>query len=340
MSNHTADEQPGNRTPARGISRQEFLRTAGALSAGLAAFPMLAATAHAQDTRAPSGTVDGRVAGQVALVTGAARGIGRAVALTLAREGADIAILDIAIPDAMSSVGYPLATPADLAETERLIVAQGRRCLVYQGDIRDAERMRHIVADVVAQWLQLDILIANAGILPRVSLDDTTDDVWRECIDVNLTGTANALRAAVPHMRLRQSGRIVVVASEFARRCLAPQRVVYTASKWGVLGLMKAAALELSQTGITVNAVSPGFTRSGMTETDEVYRQVSPDSPTLADTERIIRERNVERNALPISFVETQDIADGVLYLVSDAARYVSGVSLDITGGYSPQYTA
>lgn len=283
-----------------------------------------------------------RLNGKVAVITGAARGIGRATALTLAREGADIVALDIAAPKAIDSLGYPLATTQDLAETERLVKALGRRCLTVKADTRDMARMREVIEQAIAQLGKVDIMVANAGILPRVSLEETTDEVWRDCIDVNLTGVGNSVRAVVPHMKQRKSGRIVAVASEFARHCLAPNRVVYTASKWGVMGLVKAAAMELSQTGITVNAVSPGFTRTGMAINEEVFRSVLPKdpNPTVAEVESEIRRMNIEKNALPISFVEPADIANAILYLVSDEARYITGFAIDVTGGFSPQYSA
>lgn len=283
-----------------------------------------------------------RFTGRVAIITGAARGIGRATALRFAQEGAAVVLVDLAQPNAIKTLGYPLATAQDLAETERLVKAQDQRCLTIRADVRKSGQMRAAVEQTMREFGQVDIMVANAGILPRVSLAETTDEVWQDCLDINLTGVGNALRAVVPHMAERKSGRIVAVASEFARRCLAPERVVYTASKWGVIGLVKAAALELSQTGITVNAVSPGFTRTGMTENAEVFRATLPKdaTPTPTEVEAEVRRRNIERHALPIGFVEPEDIASAILYLASDEARYITGFALDVTGGFSPQYTA
>jgi SDR family mycofactocin-dependent oxidoreductase len=283
-----------------------------------------------------------RLNGKVALITGAARGIGRATALTLAREGADIFALDIADPDALKdTLGYPLATPQDLQETQRLVRETGRRCLTMQADVRNMAQVRQAVERAIAQLGKVDILVANAGILPRVPLVEVTDELWANTIGVNLTGVGNAIRVVTPHMIERKSGRIVAVASVHGRMGAAPFHV-YTASKWGVIGLVKSVALELAEHMITVNAVSPGFTRTGMTQNPEVYGRLRPDvsNPRAEDVVPVIIASQKEQNLLPVGLLEPEDIANGVLYLVSDAARYVTGVTLDITAGENAHYTA
>lgn len=320
-----------------------FRRRSVLAAAGLAAVPAAVAGRASAEIVAPApGTPASgeRFRDQVVLVTGAARGIGRAVAVAFAREGADLVLVDLARPQGLSSVGYPLAGPDDLRATGQAVEEAGRRCATYEADVRDAERQRVIVAETVSTFSRLDVAVANAGILPRVPLDRTTDAVWDETVGVNLTGAGHTLRAAVPEMRRRGSGRIIVTASEFARHCIAPNRVAYTASKWGVLGLVKAAAMELSSTGITVNAVCPGFTRTGMTITDEVFRAVSPDDPTPAAAEQAILRQNTQRNAQPVAFVEPEDIAATVLFLSSAQARFITGAGFDVNAGFSPTVTA
>jgi SDR family mycofactocin-dependent oxidoreductase len=287
-------------------------------------------------------TSSGRLNGKVALITSAARGIGRATALTLAREGADIFALDIAEPNALkATLGYPLATPKDLTETQRLVQQTGRHCLTMQADVRNMAQMRQAVERAIAELGQVDILVANAGILPRVPLVKVTDELWADTIGVNLTGVGNAIRAVTSHMISRKSGRIVAVASVHGRMGAAPFHV-YTASKWGVIGLVKSVALELAEHMITVNAVAPGFTRTGMTQNAEVYGRLRPDvsNPRSEDIAPVIIASQKEQNLLPVGLIEPEDIANGILYLVSDAARYVTGTTLDITAGENAHYTA
>lgn len=284
----------------------------------------------------------GKLEGKVAFVTGAARGIGRATTLTLAREGADIFALDIASPDTFKdTLGYALATPEELQQTQQLVQETGRRCLTMQADVRNMTQMRGAVERSINELGKVDIMVANAGILPRVPLVEVTDELWANTIGVNLTGVGNSVRAVVPHMISRKSGRIVAVASAHGRYGAA-QRHVYTASKWGVIGLVKSLALELSEHGISVNAVSPGFTRTGMAQNPEQYQSLRPDlaNPTYEDVVPAIIASRKEQNLLPIALLEPEDIANGILYLVSDAARYVTGVALDITAGENAHYTA
>ncbi len=285
---------------------------------------------------------NGRLNSKVALITGAARGIGRATALTLAHEGADIFALDIANPDALkATLGYPLATSKDLQETQRLVRETGQRCLTMQADVRNMAQVQQAVARTIAEFGKVDILVANAGILPRVPLVKVTDELWADTIGVNLTGVGNAIRAVTPHMISRKSGRIVAVTSVHGRMGAAPFHV-YTASKWGVIGLVKSVALELAEHMITVNAVAPGFTRTGMTQNAEVYGRLRPDvsNPRSEDIAPVIIASQKEQNLLPVGLIEPEDIANGILYLVSDAARYVTGTTLDITAGENAHYTA
>ncbi|GAA6619814.1 mycofactocin-coupled SDR family oxidoreductase [Scytonema sp. NUACC26] len=296
-------------------------------------------TAQAQTTSSAKG---GKLSGRVAPIAGAARGIGRATALVLAREGADIVAIDIADPKALeNTLGYSLATTQDLIETERLVKALGQRCLTIKADVRNMALLRQAVERTINELGKLDILVANAGILPRMPLDKVTDKVWDDTIGINLTGVGNAIRAVAPHMIERKSGRIVAIASAHARYG-AHQRHVYTASKWGVIGLVKSVALELSEHMITVNAVSPGFIRTGMTENAETFRRLRPDlaNPTYKDVASVIVKQRQEENLLPIALLEPEDVANGVLYLVSDEARYITGVALDITAGENAHYTA
>lgn len=202
-------------------------------------------------------TGSGRLSGKVAMITGAGRGIGRTTAVAFAREGADILAIDIAqnIPTAP----YPMASEADLNETKRLVEAEGQRCLTAKADVREIEQLRQAVDLAVSELGKLDILFSNAGIATMdSSLVDMTDAQWRDVLEVNLSGTANAMRAVLPHMVERGSGSIVANSS-IGGRIGTPGVANYGAAKWGIIGLVKAALLEVGENGIRVNAVCPTF---------------------------------------------------------------------------------
>jgi SDR family mycofactocin-dependent oxidoreductase len=325
------------------IKRREMIlggatALAGVATAGCASLAQTSMQPQ-QEKELNERTATGKLKGKVVVITGAARGIGRATALTLAREGADIVAVDIARD--ISTVTYPLATPKDLAETERLVKTLGRRCISIQADVRNMARMRHVVERGITELGKIDILVANAGVLSASPLETMTDEQWQDNIDVDLTGAANSMRAVIPHMVSRKSGRIVAISSDIGRRGGAGV-AHYCAAKWGVIGLVKSAALELAKNNITVNAISPGLTRTGMSQNPSTYRLFRPDlpNPTVEDVRTAVFKMNVENGELPIPWLEPEDIANGVLYLVCEDGRYVTGTALDITGGKSANYTA
>ena len=201
---------------ARNILRRRVL-TGGAVLAGLAATSSLSAIkAEGQPSqpqqRVDKGSRSNRLEGKVALVTGAARGIGRAVAVALAREGANVALLDIAAQ--IPSAQYPLATPAELEEAKRLVEAQGRKAIAIKADVRSSNEMRQAAERTIKELGKIDILVANAGLCTYVaSLDKMSEAEWDDVIDINLSGVARTMRAVIPHMRDRKQGRIIVVNS-------------------------------------------------------------------------------------------------------------------------------
>ncbi|WP_168703710.1 mycofactocin-coupled SDR family oxidoreductase [Gordonia paraffinivorans] len=277
----------------------------------------------------------GKLDGKSALITGAARGQGRAHAVLLAQEGADIVLTDV--PASVESVPYDLGTEEELQETAALVEKEGARALVVKGDVRRSQDMREAVAAACDQLGKLDILIANAGIVTYHQMADMDDAVWQDTIDVNLTGVANTVRAALPHMIDRRYGRIVVTSSAAARQGLG-NLGHYCASKWGLLGMMKAVALEVGPYGgITCNAVLPGSVDTPMMHHQEVYRMFAPEleNPTFDD----MSERLLGYAAMPVPLVDPIDISHAVLYLVSDEARYVSGATIDVGAGMNARYT-
>src|SRR5580698_4969649 len=209
----------------------------------------------------------GRLRGKAAIVTGAARGIGRATAVAFAREGADVMGIDIAGP-VSSTLEVAPATPGELAETGRLVEAAGARWLEARLDQRDLPALRAAAEQARAAFGRLDILFANAGIQAFKPILDWQDADWQDTIDVNLTGTCNAIRAIAQHLVKNGGGRIIVTSSTQGRHGAA-----YSASKWGIIGLMKLAALELGVHKITMNAVIPGLIDTPLTRHRQRYAQ-------------------------------------------------------------------
>jgi len=277
----------------------------------------------------------GRLDGKVAVITGGARGQGRSHAVTLAREGADIVICDIAAQ--IDTVPYPMATPADMEETVRLVEDLDRRCVAVQADVRDGAQMQAVVDRVLSEFGKVDILLANAGISSTSTVVDMTDEQWRDMIDTNLTGVFNSIRAVLPHMIERRSGRIVATAS-MAGRVGMPNIAHYVAAKWGVIGLVKSVAMEVAQYGITVNAVCPTTVNTPMIHNDATYKLFRPDleNPTADDALAAFSSLNV----LPIPWVEPEDISNAILFLISDDARYITGTAVEVAAGMNASNAA
>src|SRR5271157_5076364 len=284
----------------------------------------------------------GILRGKVAVITGAARGIGRATAVAFAREGADVIGVDIcAMVDPRSGVAP--STPEDLEETGRLVGAAGRRWLGMKVDQRDLPALRAAAAKAEQEFGGVDILFANAGIQSFHPLLEMEDADWNITIDTNVTGSANTLRAFAPHMVKRGGGRIILTSSTQGQHG-TKYGAAYAASKWGIIGLMKSAALELGPHKITVNAVVPGLIDTPLTRHEERYAQVLQDagrSPTgsPADEEEA-RKILIAKTPLGVPWIEPGDVAPVVVFLASDSARMVSGATYDVTAGDSAHNTA
>ena len=263
----------------------------------------------------------GRVAGKVAFITGAARGQGRAHAIRLAEEGAEIIAVDICRD--YDTVGYPLATEADLAETVKAVEALDRRIVATVADVRDAGALKAAVDDGVAQLGRLDIVSANAGICTIQTWDEVTPQVWQDTLDTNLTGVWNTMVVSVPHLIAAAGGSIICTSSTAGIKGL-PYLAPYVAAKHGVVGIARTMANELASHKIRVNTVHP-------TGVD------TPMGNGLGGLEPLIgRDPNlgpIYMNTLPVEMVDPRDISNAVLFLASDEARYVTGLEFTVDAG-------
>ena len=283
----------------------------------------------------------GRLRGKAAIVTGAARGIGRATAVAFAREGADVMGIDIAGPVSTTLEVTP-ATSDELTETGRLVEAAGASWREARLDQRDLRALRAAVDQAHAAFGRLDILFANAGIQAFKPILEWEDADWQDTIDVNLTGTCNAIRAAAPHLVRNGGGRIIVTSSTQGRHG-TKFGAAYSASKWGIIGLMKSAALEFGQYGITVNAVIPGLIDTPLTRHHDRYAQAADEFKSARTTEALeaeAKKKLIAKSPLGVPWIEPEAIAPAVVFLASDEAYMVSGATYDVTGGDSANYNA
>lgn len=265
-----------------------------------------------------------RLDGRVALVTGAARGQGRAHAIGLAAEGAVVVACDIAAQ--IDTVPYPMSTPADLDETVASIRAAGGRARGAVVDVRDSAAVDALVASIVAEHGRIDTLVANAGITAFCPVEEVSDAAWADMIGTNLTGAFHCVRAVLPYMKAQRYGRIVTIASGAGR---AGMRNLghYAASKWGLIGLTKTVALEVATDGITANAICPTTVGTPMVRNDATFALFCPDveHPTEADA----RPRFEALSPMGIAWLEPEDVTRAVLYLVTDPG-YTSGSVLEV----------
>ena len=283
-------------------------------------------------------TTQTRFRGKVAVVSGAARGIGRAVAVALAREGANVVGADIAGPVNRTLEVAP-STAADLDETGRAVREAGGGWLGVTFDQRDIAAARRAAGQVHATFGGLDILFANAGVQAFKPLLEMEDEDWHTQIDVNLTGTANVLRVFAPMIVARGGGRIIITSSTQGRHG-AKFGAAYSASKWGLIGLMKSAALELGAHGITVNALIPGLIDTPLTRHEQRYAQSLQESGQApsgdeATDEAAARKGLAGKSPLGVPWIDPQELAPMVAFLASDEARMITGASFEVTGGDS-----
>jgi SDR family mycofactocin-dependent oxidoreductase len=265
----------------------------------------------------------GQLEGKVAFVTGAARGQGRSHAVRLAREGASIIAIDVA-REVSPHCGYPPATETDLKETVRLLEAEGRPFIVETADVRDSDALDAVLADGVARFGGLDVVVANAGIYNWNRFWEMSDEQWQTVIDINLTGVWRTLKAAVPHMLAAGNGGSIITISSVAGLKALPAQSHYTAAKHGVTGLTKTAAIELGEYGIRVNSIHPWAVATAMADDPFIEKTLTAHPNFLVSF----------GSALPgIPAAEPDDISDAVIWLASDSSRAVTGTQLTVDMG-------
>jgi len=273
----------------------------------------------------------GRVEGKVAFITGAARGQGRSHAVRLAQEGADIIAVDICTPISSSSE-IPPSTPDDLAETADLIKGLNRRIVTAEVDVRDYDALKAAVDNGVEQLGRLDIICANAGIgNGGQTLDKTSEDDWRDMIDVNLSGVWKTVKAAVPHLISQGQGGSIILISSVGGLKAYPHTGHYIAAKHGVVGLMRTFAVELGQHFIRVNSVHPTNVNTPMFMNEGTMKLFRPDLKNPGPDDLKVAAQFM--HVLPIGWVEAVDISNAVLFLASDESRYITGLPVTVDAG-------
>ncbi len=265
------------------------------------------------------------LAGRVALVTGAARGQGRAHVARLAADGADVIALDICAD--LPGVPYPLADREELEATVAAVT--GVRALPVVADVRDQEALGGAIDEAVSKLGRLDIVVSNAGVFAAAKAWETDPAVWETMLAVNLTGAWHTARAAVPHLLEHDAGAIVFTASIAGLKGI-DNLAAYAASKHGVVGLMRTLAIELAPHGIRVNAVCPTNVDTPIIHNDHTARLFIPDGePDPEDLEAALR----SVNRMPVPWIDPSDVAAAVAWLVSDEARYVTGAVVPVDAG-------
>ena len=280
--------------------------------------------------------------GKVAVVTGAARGIGRAIAVDLARNGAKVVAVDIA-GEVSAKTQYASATQDDLDQTGKLLKQIGLPHATMIADIRQINDLRAIADKIEQECGGMDIVGANAAIQTFKPLLEMDDDDWHGTINNNLNGTANTVRAFAPYLVKRGGGRLILISSMQGKYGMK-QGAAYSASKWGIIGLMKSAALELGKHKITVNTIEPGLIDTPLTRNDKRWSLAVGETMTTPPPEHPSEEETVEARLpkvpLGVPWLKPEQVAPVAVFLASDAAAMVTGATYDVNGGDSAHVNA
>ncbi|MET0453556.1 MAG: mycofactocin-coupled SDR family oxidoreductase [Mycobacterium sp.] len=275
----------------------------------------------------------GSLEGKVAYVTGAARGQGRAHAVRLATEGADVVAIDICGP-VSDTITYPSATSDELAETVRLVEAAGRKILAREVDIRDLAAQRQVVADAIEQFGRLDVVVANAGVLSWGRMFEMSEEQWDSVIDVNLNGTWRTIRAAVPAMIEAGNGGSIIIVSSSAGLKATPGNSHYAASKHGLVAITNSLALEVGEFGIRVNSIHPYSIDTPMVEPDAMM-EIFGKYPTYIHSFSPMPYRAVDHQGKKglQDFMTAEEVSDVVAWLAGDGSATISGSQIAVDRG-------
>jgi SDR family mycofactocin-dependent oxidoreductase len=269
--------------------------------------------------------------GKVAFITGAARGQGRSHALRLAEAGADIIAIDLCEP--VASVAYDMPTEDDLNITAKLVEETGRHIVTAKGDVRDRPALQKVLDEGLSEFGRLDIVVANAGVMPTLGDRSRSDNAWHDAVDIMLTGVFLTVEVAVPHLVEQGTGGSIVIISSTAGLKGIPRHLSmlnagtlgYHAAKHGVVGLMRAYANSLAEHSIRVNTIHPTGVNTPMVVND-AFMQWTMEEPGVAES---------MQNPLPIPLIEPLDVSNAVLWLCSDEARAVTGVTFPVDAGFN-----
>ncbi|WP_326547911.1 mycofactocin-coupled SDR family oxidoreductase [Mycolicibacterium sp. ND9-15] len=270
--------------------------------------------------------------GRVAFITGAARGQGRAHAIRLASDGADIIAIDVCAPIS-ETITYPMATSEELADTVRAVEATGRKALAREVDIRDLPALQQVVADGVEQFGRLDILVANAGVLSWGRTWEMSEEQWDTVIDVNLNGTWRTIRAAVPAMIAAGNGGSIIIVSSSAGLKATPGNAHYAASKHGLTALTNSLAIEAGEFGIRVNSIHPYSIETPMVEKDAMMAIFAKHPGYLHSFAPMPFNPVDEENKGLQGFMEPEEVADVVAWLACDRSKSLSGNQIVVDRG-------
>jgi (+)-trans-carveol dehydrogenase len=273
----------------------------------------------------------GRLTGKVAFVTGAARGQGRAEAVRLAREGADVIAVDVAAP--VETNVAPPSTPEDLKETAALVEAEDRRVVTAQADVRDLAALQGALEGGVAELGRLDVVVANAGLWSYALAEEITDDEWQATQDVVLKGVWHTAKAAIPLLKRQDEGGSLIFTSSTLATKGIPNMSAYVAAKHGVVGLMKTLAIELAPWRIRVNCVAPTSVNTKLIHNPATYALFAPDLPEAERTREALAERFATLPTWDVAWIEPEDVATAVAFLASDDARFITGQDFKIDAG-------
>jgi SDR family mycofactocin-dependent oxidoreductase len=276
--------------------------------------------------------VTGRMEGKVAFITGAARGQGRSHALRLAQEGADIIAVDICEDIDTVTPFYSLATEEDLAQTAKQVEALDRRIVTSKADVRDLDALQAAFDAGLAELGRVDTVVANAGIATAfLKTWELSAEHWHDMVDVNLTGVYHTAKVAIPAMIEAGNGGSIAFTSSIGGLKGIQNVGHYVSAKHGIVGLMRTLANELAPYNIRVNTVHPTNVNTTMIQNPGVYGLFSPDDPEPTQDKAI--PGFLSLNGLEVPWVEPEDISNAVLFLASDEARYVTGVTLPVDAG-------